>query len=138
MLCILLFFSESCLKTEVFKQLYYYFGNGEPVNLGVNIRAALYSSPTYKIMTQEIKNGETKEYDSYKFNLKDRVFFMGLTSVDIHTTVGSKYRVTNFVAFIRDGFWDIFSGDDGPGKDGEVLGKPYPFVPYRWTISTQK
>jgi hypothetical protein len=119
--------------------MHYYFGNGQPVNLGANVRAALYNSPTYQIMMNEIENGETKEYDKYGFNLADQVFFMGLTSVDIHTTVGSKYRVTNFTAFPRDGFWDIIFGDDGPGSDGEFfLGKPYPFVSRRWTISIQK
>jgi RHS repeat-associated protein len=117
----------------------YYFGNGEPVNLGVNVRNALRLSPTYRQMISEVNNGETKEYDKYRFNLTEQMFFMGFTSVDIHTTVGTKYRVTNFTAFIRDGFWDIIGGDDGQGKAGELpFGKPYSFVPYKWTVSRPK
>jgi hypothetical protein len=71
----------------------------------------------------------------------DGTYYVGGTAVLYSATYGKKFAVIDFTGFANDGFWDVWAPDgapwtDGPGKNWELPGgKPYAFIPYRWTIS---
>jgi hypothetical protein len=124
---------------------HYYTGNGTPVNIGPNTVAALKSHPEQLRRQSNITSGVTPEpYEgNYSVDLTrvKSTFYIGQTRVDYSATYGSKFAVIDFIGFTYDGFWDavdllnIFEGD-GLGPKWEFPGsKPYPFIPYRWTIS---
>ncbi len=121
---------------------HYYTGGGASVNLGSNIQSALKNSPEQKMHQENIISGKTLlDSGNYRVNLQDSYFFVGQTPVDYNTTRGTKFGVTTFTGFVRDGFWDPFkkTGGDGIGPKYEVLGgEPYSFIPYTWVISYPK
>lgn len=108
----------------------YYGGKGESVNLGGDIQKALQNSPEQKTHQENIVTGKTSsDNGNYGVDLTKQFFFIGSTPVDYSTTRGTKYGVTTFTGFVRDGFWDPI------GLNIEVGGKPYAFNPVTWIVS---
>ena len=116
--------------------LHYYFGDGEPVNLGKNTINDLKKSPEHKYNQNALRNGTAKSEDhEYSVNLTCDTYHVGKTNVRYDKYEGTKYRIVTYHAFIADGFWDIYSGKgDGIGPDKELpFGTPYSYIPYSWT-----
>lgn len=117
----------------------YYGGKGENVNLGSGIQSALQNSSEQKMHQENIVTGKTSsDVGSYGVNLTKEYFFVGNTPVDYSTTRGTKFGVTTFTGFTRDGFWDPITsrGGDGMGPKREYPGgTPYQFNPYTWVVS---
>ena len=118
---------------------HYFGGNGESVNLGPNAQNALKNSDEQKYRQERIVSGVTPlDEGDYGVDLTYEQFYIGDTNVDYYTTRGTKYGVTTFDGFVRDGVWDVVPsrGGDGPGLKRELPGStPYSFNPYSWTIS---
>jgi hypothetical protein len=127
---------------------HYFNGNGAPVNIGLNSIRALQSHPEQLRRQDRITTGQTEgpNEGNYPIDMTrvERTYFIGQTRVDYSATYGNKFAVIDFTAFRYDGFWDVvLTGilnrvikGDGPGPKYELRnGKPYPFIPYNWTIS---
>jgi len=123
----------------------YLLGDGSPANIGPNTIAALLSHDTQLWKQNRITSGITPgpyegDYGVDMTKTKD-TFYIGKTTVLYSATYGSKFAVIDFTGFAEDGFWDIFASPDKTDGDREgpkydIPGsKPYPFIPYRWTIS---
>jgi hypothetical protein len=118
----------------------YINGDGSPVNIGPHSINTLKTHPEQLKREDRIRSGQTEALTgNYGVDLtfKKGTFHIGNTRVDYSTTHGRKFAITDFSAFTEDGFWDLTtSKGDRAGPKGEIFwGKPYPYVPHRWTIS---
>ena len=117
---------------------YYFIGPGGSVNLGPSAQSALKNSSEQKYHEERIVSGVTpSDEGNYGVDLTDEQFYIGGTVVEYDSTHGTKYGVTTFTGFVRDGFWDIYKKNgDGMGPKWEIPGgTPYSFNPHSWTIS---
>jgi len=120
---------------------HYYNGNGAAANIGNNTRNELRNSERMQTAIRNLRAGNTQMTQNFGVDLFWDTFHIGGTPVDYNTTCGGRFCVTNFRAFVRDGFWDAqdpfnwFEGD-GMGPDFEDdNGSPYPYVPFNFSIS---
>jgi hypothetical protein len=112
----------------------YYEGDGRAAELGPKTKKALEEHPDQEKRSMRIKSGKTtSDSGNYKVDMTTTIFHVGRTRVDYSTKCGSQMCTTEYTGFSRDGFWDIFTGNDGPGPSGEFWGgTPYPYIPHRW------
>ena len=115
---------------------HYYAGNGECVALGEKTKKLLREHSLIKNQTKALKAGTAKHLnDTLSVDMTSKMFHMGKTPVDFTTSCDTETCSTTFSAN-GDGVWDILSGDDKMGPDGEFWGgKPYPYAEYNWTIT---
>ncbi|MDO9052836.1 MAG: RHS repeat-associated core domain-containing protein, partial [Gallionella sp.] len=116
----------------------YYLGDGSPVELGDNTNKLLRNNPRVLQAEAKIAEGATSPNGNFAVDMRKDVFHVGKTPVDYTSKCNAQSCTTTFTAFVRDGFWDIFSGNDRAGPQGELLGKPYPYLPYTWTTTYKK
>ena len=112
----------------------YYFGDGSPAQLGPNTQQMLIESPRMQQAIRNISNGTSTPSGNFSVDMTGQVYHVGRTAVDYTTNCSGNRCVANFTAFKRDGFWDIFWGEDRVGPAGELAGKPYPYQPFEFQI----
>jgi hypothetical protein len=125
---------------------HYYFGNGEPVELGPNTINAFLKNNQFKYHHQNIINGITDLMSGnfpINFTMSIENFHLGKTTVNYSIECTSSTCTVNYDLFVNDGFWDPNSileritnslwpkgtPCDELGPRLELGGNPYPYVP---------
>ncbi len=112
---------------------HYFNGDGGPAELGDKTKDALRTHPRVLQAEERLAAGATAPFGRFAVDMTDRMYHVGRTPVDYATACAGQSCTTTFTAFVRDGVWDIFTGNDRMGPQGELGGKPYPYKPYTWT-----
>jgi RHS repeat-associated protein len=124
---------SAIVDTTALAVIHYYHGNGSAVELGDATKEAVQNHATQVAKRQKIILGTTTSMSgNYSVDLISIVYHVGQTRVDYLTTCQGDSCSTTYTAFSGDGFWDIFSGGDLAGSEGELGGTPYAYNPYSW------
>lgn len=121
-------------------------GNGDPVELGPNVQQSIVTANQPR--EARLRNGSTANQRSGRYGVRSSHFFVNRTVVTYATTgCGPRDHccTTTFTGAVDDGFWDVTdlplvgglfcSKPDGMERNCEWEDhKPYPFVPFSWTI----
>jgi RHS repeat-associated protein len=116
---------------------HYYKGSGTDVTLGPDTTAALENHSRVLTAQMRLSNGVTSQSGSFSVDLTGSVFHVGQTNVDYSTSCAAVTCTTNFVGFVRDGFWDPRSniGGDRLGPKNELGGTPFRYKAHTWNYT---
>ncbi len=73
--------SHETVDSTIDAVAHYYFGNGEPTNLGSKTIDALLTNTGFQSEIQKIESGDRKPSDNISVNLTDQIFHVGRTRV---------------------------------------------------------
>ena len=100
--------------------IHYYYGNGEPVDVGDEATAELMSSPEFKRNHYAITT-EGRENASFDVDMTKKTFHIGDTNVDYYVNNGEQSSSVTYILFADDRFEDPL--DIGI----EAAGTPYEY-----------
>ena len=114
---------------------HYFWGNGEPAELGPDVQDAVINSRGQQYRYDRIRTGRTPNLDRGVYGVdveRDGAYFVGDTPIEYQTLCRSGRCNTTFTSR-GDGFWDVARDVDRGGPRGELPGgTPYPFLPFYW------
>ena len=121
---------------------HYFFGNGQPADVGDQSTKELLSSDKFQSKLHKITTQEVESNGYFSVDLTDKTFHIGRTNVDYNITSNGTSNAVTFTLFSRDGFWDpdlidekclgnklgvSFCQPDGIGPNLERGGTPYEY-----------
>ena len=121
--------------------LHYYFGKGEPADIGWDSNGQIFSSPEIKDILNDVRAGKVPKSTYIELNMTFKTFHIGKTRIDFEIKHGDNANSINFTTLVGDGFWDpnfiaerigknLFKlSADGKGKRYELGGVPYNYIP---------
>ena len=124
---------------------HYYWGEGQPVNIGDVSTSKLFNSIEFIMNHNAIIRDSQKKEDYFSVNIIFKVFHVGHTNVSYTKQRGTHTSSITYRVFSEDGFWDPafwsehilgklgIGGElyrpDGKGGQLETGGKPYDYIP---------
>jgi RHS repeat-associated protein len=112
--------------------MHYFFGNGESVDLSWGTQNGIFNSEDMMYYRERIKSGKTSSPASgtgLPVNVESestKLYHVGRIAFSYKTTCTDGTCTTEYT-FSGDGYWDIFTGEDKQGPDGEIGGHPYKY-----------
>jgi RHS repeat-associated protein len=118
--------------------VHYYRGGGESVDLSPGTQQKIVNSEDMMYYRDRIKSGKTAgpaKGSGLPVNVTDessKTYHVGRTTFSYKTACEDGNCTTTYT-FSGDGFWDVFSGGDTVGSDGELGGDPYKYNTFKWS-----
>jgi RHS repeat-associated protein len=112
--------------------MHYFFGRGEAIDLSWGTQNGIFNSEDMLYYRDRITSGKTSNPasgDGLPVNVESestKLYHVGRIAFS-YSTVCSDGNCTTEYTFSGDGFWDIFTGEDKEGPEGELGGKPYKY-----------
>ena len=121
---------------------HYFYGNGEPADVGDITTKELLSSDVFRKKHKKITSEKVQSSGFFSVDLTSSTFHVGHTNVDYKVSDNGKSLQVTYTLFARDGFWDPdfidekVLGDklnlkkfkpDGKGPNLERGGTPYDY-----------
>ena len=147
--------NNKTVDNSIKASFHYYFGNGEPVNIGDVTTSGLFNSSEFADEHRKVTKSKDS-FGSFNIDLTKKIFHIGRTKVKWEKERGLHASTITYTAFYQDGFWDPafwsektlgnwsflkkipLLGDlyqpDGKGPNLETGGIPYDYIPRKRTF----
>jgi hypothetical protein len=96
------------IETSTQAVLHYFFGNGVPVDIGINSINTLLRTKDFEDRHQRIVDGLTILLTgNFPVDMTSEIFHIGRTNVDYSIACSADSCTVTYTLFVDDGFWDV-------------------------------